>query len=192
MTIASVILAAGLSRRMGPQNKLLQSFDGRPLAWWAAQAAQQAGLGPVIIVTGHQRESVIAVLPSGPLTLAHNADFQQGMASSLACGIAAVPEEAAGAFILLADMPLIRSDHLRRMADAFRQAEGTSVIVPIHDGKRGNPVLFPKMLFPDLRGLTGDRGGKSVIAAHGDMIQEIDLADNAIWRDVDTPADFEN
>lgn len=189
--IASVILAAGLSRRMGPQNKLLQCVDGRPLVCWAVQAALAAALGPVIVVTGHERDKVVDVLPPGSVTLVHNSAFSTGMASSLAYGIAAVPEEVEGAFILLADMPLIRAGHLRQMAAAFGQAKGQRVIVPAHDGKRGNPVLFPRVLFPELASLTGDRGGKSVIAAHGDITEEIEIADNAIWRDVDTPADFE-
>jgi molybdenum cofactor cytidylyltransferase len=188
--IASIVLAAGSSRRMGSRNKLLRPFRGRPLLRWPVDAALAAALGPVVVVTGHERAPVEAALPEDGVIRAHNPDFGGGMASSLACGLRAVPQDALGALILLADMPLVAAGHLTALADAFRAAGGNAIVVPVHNGARGHPVLFPRTLFPELRAITGDRGGKAVIAAHPDLVRELACADDAILRDIDTPEDL--
>src|SRR5579884_729248 len=109
--LAAIILAAGLGTRFAGGNasttKLLAELDRKPLVRHVADAALASGARPVIVVTGHAREGVENALRELPLTFVHNADYVSGLASSVRVGIAAVPQEAAGAIILLGDMPLV-------------------------------------------------------------------------------------
>src|SRR5262249_7736818 len=105
--IAAVVLAAGRSTRMGGPNKLLAEIGGRPLVRIAAEQALASRAGPVIVVTGHQRDKVEQVLGGLSVRLVHNADYAQGLGTSLRTGIAAVPADADGAIVCLGDMPQV-------------------------------------------------------------------------------------
>ena len=185
--IAAIVLAAGLSRRMNGPNKLLHPFGDKPLVQWAVDAACSAGLGPVFVITGHEAERVGAVLPVNSVTVVHNPDFASGMASSLVAGINALPPDAEGVLIVLGDMPSLRAEHLRAVAARF---ESDKILVPVHHGMRGHPVLFGRALFADLRRLSGDTGAKSVIRIHTSDVIEVEIDDPAILFDVDTLEDF--
>lgn len=127
-----MVLAAGRSSRMGTLNKLLAPLDGKPMLCHVVEAALAAGLADVVVVTGHMREQVEAALRGLPVRFVHNPDYREGLASSLKAGVAALSRDIDGAFIILGDMPRIRADHLRRLADAFDPAAGRSIVVPVH------------------------------------------------------------
>jgi len=181
--IAAIVLAAGGGSRMGA-NKPLIEIGGQPMVVTAAEAALAAGLGPVLVVTGFGAERVEAALPPG-VAAVRNPGWALGLASSLATGIAALPLEADGAVILLADMPRIGEAELRRLIAAFRPG---AIVVPVQGGRQGNPKLFARAFFPEILALRGDHGAKAVVAAHLDQVVEIEM-DDAIFADVDTPED---
>jgi molybdenum cofactor cytidylyltransferase len=112
------------------------------------------------------------------------------MGASLARGVAAFPESIDGALICLGDMPHIRSDTIVRIASAFSRSRGQAICVPVHDGRRGHPVLFGRRFFDELCALTGDTGARSVMDAHGAAVVEVAVDDEGIFRDYDTPEDF--
>ena len=184
MRIAAVILAAGRGERMGG-GKLLAEVAGRPMVALAVEAALAAGLDPVVVVTGWQAEAVERVLPAGRVSVVRNPDFAAGMAGSLVRGVAALPADADAAMVMLADMPQVGADHLRRIAGAFT---GRGIVVPVSGGRRGNPVLFARSFFAEIAGLSGDRGARSLLAAHAGEIREV-ATDGAVLFDVDTPLD---
>jgi molybdenum cofactor cytidylyltransferase len=184
--VAAVILAAGRSRRMGGPNKLLATFDGEPLVRRVAEAALASRARPVIVVTGHMRDAVEAALAGLAVRLVHNADFAEGLSASLRTGIAAVPEDCAGALVTLADMPGITAAVLDALINAFQPREGRAIIVPTAAGKRGNPVLWARAFFPELMRLTGDAGARHLIEAHADAVHRLEVGE-AIAVDVDTP-----
>lgn len=193
--IASVILAAGSSRRMGDGNKLLRPVRGRSMIQWPVAAALAADLGPVVVVTGHDREEVMAQLSGDGIIAVHNSDYRSGMASSLARGIAAVPPQAQGALILLGDMPLIGPDILKTLAGTFRALGNGAIVIPAFGETKGHPVLFPRALFGALMEMPGgprfaDRGGKPVIDAHPGLVHVVPVQDSAVLKDVDTPRDW--
>lgn len=187
---AAVILAAGLSRRAGPTNKLLRELAGKPLLLHAVEAALASRARPVVVVLGHRAEQVAPLLAGLPVRIAINAAPQAGMAGSLAAGIAAVADGAPAAFILLGDMPHVRPATLDRLADALDAAPERSVAVPVHGGRRGNPVLWRSCHFPALMRLAGDTGGQALLAAAGDAVLEVPVEDPGILVDYDRPEDF--
>ena len=132
----AIILAAGQSRRMGA-NKLVADLDGKPIIAHVADAIDAAGLPPPIVVLGHDADPVRQALRDRSAAFVLAEDHAEGMARSLAAGIAAVPSAWDAAIICLGDMPLIPPLLLRRMAD---KASLTSIIIPTFEGRRGNPA----------------------------------------------------
>ncbi|RUV61342.1 4-diphosphocytidyl-2C-methyl-D-erythritol kinase [Mesorhizobium sp. M5C.F.Ca.IN.020.29.1.1] len=180
-----VLLAAGRSSRMGGPNKLLALFDGKPLVRRTAERALGSKASGIIVVTGHQRERVHAALSGLDVTFAGNPDFTEGLSSSLKAGIARVAGDAAGAMIMLGDMPGVSSADLDRLIDAFRKSEGQSVVRASHEGKRGNPVLLPRSLFAAIAHLEGDTGARHLVEAEGLDVVDVEIG-KAASIDVDT------
>ncbi|RWM76250.1 MAG: 4-diphosphocytidyl-2C-methyl-D-erythritol kinase [Mesorhizobium sp.] len=180
-----VLLAAGRSSRMGGPNKLLALFDGKPLVRRTAERALGSKASGTIVVTGHQRERVRTALSGLDVTFADNPDFANGLSSSLKAGIAKVAGDAAGAMIVLGDMPGVASADLDRLIDAFRKSEGRSVVRASHEGKRGNPVLLPRSLFAAIAHLEGDTGARHLVEAEGLDVVDVEIGKGASI-DVDT------
>jgi molybdenum cofactor cytidylyltransferase len=142
---------------------------------------------PVIVVTGHQRERVEAVLSGLPVTFVHNPDFADGLSTSLKAGIAAVPADVGGAVVCLGDMPQVEASLIDRLITAFDPEHGALVVVPTIDGKRGNPVVWSRRFFFDLGALEGDVGARHLIASYPEAVVEVPVADTAAFVDIDTP-----
>jgi molybdenum cofactor cytidylyltransferase len=185
--IACIVLAAGRSSRMGPRNKLLEDLGGRPIVRRTVEAALASRTRPVVVVTGYMGEAIAGALAGLDVKIVNNPDFATGMASSLKAGIAALPGGLDGTIVALGDMPEVGPAHLDRMIAAFEPKEGRSIIVPVHGGRRGNPVLWSAELFAEMSGLTGDVGARQVIAEHADSVVELDLGTRGVLVDVDTP-----
>jgi molybdenum cofactor cytidylyltransferase len=186
-SIAAVILAAGRSTRMGGPNKLLAEIGGRPLIRIAAEEALASRAGPVIVVTGHQREKVEAALQGLDVKRVHNPNFADGLSTSVKTGLAAVPEAADGAIVCLGDMPQVRAQLIDKLIGAFDPERGALVVIPTIDGKRGNPVVWSRRFFPELMALDGDVGARNMIARYAEAVAEVPLTDTAALIDVDTP-----
>lgn len=185
--IAAVVLAAGRSIRMGMANKLLADLGGTPMLRRVVETALASAARPVLVVTGHQAAEVGAALSGLDVTLVANPDYATGLASSLKAGIRAGPADCAGALVMLGDMPRVTAAHVERLIGEFAPGQGRAIVVPVHAGRQGNPVLWPARFFPELLQLDGDAGAKRMIAAHAGEVREIDLGTDAIFVDVDTP-----
>ena len=179
-------MGGGRSSRMGGPNKLLARFHGEPLVRRVAESALASEAAGVTVVIGHQAERVRAALDGLAVSFTDNPDFATGLASSLKAGIAAVPDEAAGALILLADMPGIETMDLDRLLEAFRRAGGRAVVRATHTGKRGNPVILPRAVFDEVSGIEGDTGARHVVEAGLADVVDVELGRSASL-DVDTP-----
>lgn len=183
--IGAVVLAAGRSSRMG-SNKLMIEIAGKPLVAHAVDAALEAGLAPVVVVTGHEASRVQAGLAGRTVIWAHNALYAEGMASSLQVGIRALPRETQAALICLGDMPSVTARHMADIVSAYDPSRGRNICVPVHQGQRGNPVLFGCQFFPEFNGLAGDRGARQLLAIHADQLFEVTMSDDGILADLDT------
>jgi molybdenum cofactor cytidylyltransferase len=188
---AAVILAAGRSTRMGGPNKLLATVTGRPLARIAAEAALASKARPVVVVTGHQSETIADALRDLPLQFAHNPDVADGLSTSLRVGLAALPDDIDGAVVMLADMPQVDQALIDRLMSAYDAEKGALIAVPVIDGKRGNPVLWSRRFFPELMALTGDIGARHLIGKYAEAVVDVPVTGAGALVDIDTPAALE-
>ena len=192
IAIGGVLLAAGSSRRMGEINKLLIEIDGEPLVRRAARALFDGGIMDLVVVTGHQHDEVVAALNGLEVTFAHNADFAAGQAGSVAAGITALPGAVSGALIALGDMPYIAPDLVAEMIRDHSSLgdHEARISFPVHEGRRGNPVLWGCGFFEALGKLSGDMGGRQMLSENLAAVNSIGWHDDSIHRDIDTPADL--
>ena len=189
--VAAVILAAGRSTRMGGPNKLLAELEGKKLVRIAAEQALASKASEVVVVTGHQAELVEKALAGLNVRFVRNPEFAGGLASSVKAGIAAVPDNADGAVICLGDMPLISAGLIDRLVEAFAPDRGNLIVVPVADGRRGNPVLWSRRFFKELMTLDGDIGARHLIAKHAEAVAEVPVEGQSAFLDIDTPQALE-
>ncbi len=185
--VGAIVLAAGRSTRMGGPNKLLETISGKPLVRIAADAALRSRADPVVVVTGHERAKVEAALAGLDLRLVHNPDYAQGLSTSVKAGLAALPPEAEAAIVCLGDMPQVTSALIDRLIAAYDPEQNALVVLPTFAGKRGNPVLWSRRLFPDLMALEGDVGARHLIGAYQEVVIELPVENAAAMVDIDTP-----
>jgi molybdenum cofactor cytidylyltransferase len=192
-SIAAIVLAAGSSRRMGAGNKLLLEWDGEIAVRRAVRAAQDAGIDDVIAVVAggdNQVANVLLGLHGTHIGIVENFDHTEGIASSIRTGVAAVARSHTGALVMLADMPLVAPRHLLPLLEAFAAAQHDAIVVPHFHGRRGNPVLWGRNHFSDLMMLTGDVGARGLLERHADRVIGVDMPDDAVLVDFDTPQDW--
>ena len=191
--VHAVLLAAGRSKRFGDANKLLAEVKGEPLVRRVASALLGSHAEQVVVVVGHEAAKVAAALKGLDVQRVFNADFEEGLASSLRSGIDALPAEARGAMIVLADMPGITARLVDRLIDRFEKEEGLKIVYPADaDGEQGNPVIWPRAVFPELLALEGDKGAKALLKEHADDCVAVTVKGNAPFRDIDKPGDLED
>lgn len=217
--IGAIVLAAGRSQRMQALGipKQLLPLAGRPLITYTVGAVCASIAAPVIVVLGGEAARVQAALDAWAATALTprlttgatagatattansesyqcvvNPDFAQGMASSLRVGLAALRARAPqtpGALIALADQPLATPTIFVALL-AMAQTEPEAIVAASYDGQRGHPIIFPSDLFDELALVTGDEGGRSVIARHTDRLRLVAIADPRAALDVDRPEDY--
>jgi molybdenum cofactor cytidylyltransferase len=184
---AAIVLAAGGATRYGSPKQLL-AWKGQPLVRAAAQAALAAGLSSVVVVMGAHAAEVETALQGLPVTLARNQAWTDGQASSIRRGLEACPPGIGSAVFLLADQPFVSPAVIRALADAHA-SEAAAIVAPLIGGdRRGNPVLFDRETFADLRGLRGDEGGRAIFSRHG--VHYVPWHDERLILDIDTKEDY--
>lgn len=202
--ITGIILAAGESRRFGRPKQLLD-WRGEPFVRAVAKTALEAGLSPVIVVTGAYSGEVASALNDLPVQVIQNPKWKSGQASSIRAGLGPHPplrgalpqnqrylgragEGAGGAIFLLADQPQVTPAILHALAEEHA-ATLAPIIAPMVLDQRANPVLFDRVTFPDLLTLEGDMGGRGIFSKH--KVSYLPWHDNALLLDVDTPEHYQ-
>ena len=187
-TVGGVLLAAGLGTRFEGGNKLLAEIDGRPVVRRAASTLAGTPLDGIVAVLGHEAEAVKTALEGLDLTTRHNEDYTRGQSTSVAVGVAAARERGWDAAVFaLGDMPFVDPGTVDRLLAAYADGTG-SVLAPAHEGTRGNPVLFDSRRFEALADVTGDRGGRDIVADVGTLVA---VDDPGVRRDVDRRRDLD-
>ena len=191
--LVGIVLAAGQSSRMGPNNKLLVEFAGKPLVRHVTEVMLDAGLDDITVVIGHQADQVAAALAGLPIHLLFNADFAAGQGHSVAAGVGALDGAVTDVLIALGDMPLISAEMVQNLVASHLACEDHQrrITLPSHDGKRGNPVIWGGAFFPELKHLCGDAGGRQVLENHLAAYNPVEISSSAMLRDIDTPADLQ-
>ncbi|MET0272004.1 MAG: nucleotidyltransferase family protein [Phenylobacterium sp.] len=185
----AVVLAAGSGVRFGG-GKLLTAYRAGVLLDAALGAAFAAPVRAVTVVTGADSAAVTdAALTFDPtVQIVHAHDHAEGMGASLRAGIASLPDDTTGVFVFLGDMPRVPIEVLKPLAEAV--AAGAPAAAPVWQGRRGNPVVLARELFPALLDLTGDTGARAVLQGLGERLALIEAPDDGVLFDVDEPGDL--
>lgn len=171
------------------QPKLLLELEGKPLIRRAVEQAQTARVHEVVVVVGPNRAEMERALAGAPARLVDNPDHLSGMASSLRAGLVALSPRVEAAVVGLADQPFQHAGIINRLIETYR-ATGRPIVVPLYAGRRGNPVLFDRSLFPELAAQRGDQGGREVIAADPARVEAVAFDSEQLQRDLDTWDDY--
>jgi len=188
MRIRVILLAAGAASRFG-RPKLLEDLDGRPLLQHALESARDAGVGPVLLVTGHDADAVQQAAAGCVDDVVFNPAHADGMGTSIACAIRACRNEADAVLVLLADQPRVSGEHLRGLAETWSGA-ADEIVATAFAETLGPPVLFGSGTFDVLADLRGDRGAKSLL--HDDRFRVCTIDCDAAAIDIDTESDLDS
>lgn len=190
MPVAAIIVAAGKSSRFG-QPKQLVLFEGEPLLQRAIRCAQEAGASPIFVVLGAHRERVENAIDFGASAIVVNDDWEEGLASSIRCGVKATEMDAvdaAGLLLMTCDQPRVTVEHVRRMIERFEARSEPILIASTYAGVRGIPAIFPLEAEGDLLALRGDTGARALL--HHPPWRLISLPLEGGEIDIDTPDDL--
>jgi len=186
--IAAVVLAAGLSRRMG-QAKLLMPVGGRAIVRYVVESVLAGGVDLVWVVTGPDVEPIAAALSGLEVQITVNPAPEDGQAGSLRAGIAALPASVDAVLVALGDQPSLAPSIIPALL-AARRTTPKLIVAPRYRDGQGNPVLFKREIFPELLRLTGDQGARPIIQKEPARVEWVEL-DLPMPPDVDTPDDYE-
>ena len=185
---AGIILAAGASTRFGAPKQLLD-WKGKPFVRRVAETALQAGLWPVVVVTGYHSADVESALIGLPVNIVRNPEYQQGQSTSIRAGVQSLSGKVGAAVFLLADQPQIPVDVIRALVESHGQNMQAILAPLVLEERRANPVLFDRDTFPDLMQLTGDVGGRGIFDKH--RVEYLPWHDDVLLFDVDKPEDYQ-
>ena len=185
--VAGVILAGGSATRYREPKQLLP-WRGEPIIRHVVRAAMSAGLDSVIVVAGAYTTEIRRAMSDMNVQIVHNADWEAGQSTSLQAGMRLLPMETGSVIFLLADQPLVTTSLINALVESHAESLAP-IVAPLVDGQRGNPVLFDKETFPELRELHGDTGGRSLFSRYQTLW--VPWHDPNLLLDVDTPEDYQ-
>lgn len=188
-SIGAVILAAGMSSRMGEPKQLLR-LGGKTLLEQVLDNALRVALDEIVVVLGAAAESVRQQIDLSKVKVVINGSYQQGMGTSLGAGLAALDPAINAALILLADQPFVRPATLNRICEEYRRSH-PQIVIPLYSGFRGNPVLLDQSVFPEVIALGGDVGCRAIFGNHLEGIVKLPVDDVGILLDIDNKADLD-
>ncbi len=187
--IGAVILAAGMSSRMGEAKQLLRLGENTVLGQ-VLENVRSSLVYEVVLVLGHAAEKIKERISTENLTVVNNDSYQQGMGTSLRAGLAALSPAVDAALIVLADQPFIRPQTLDLLMDQYKRSSA-QIVIPTYKGFRGNPVLLDRSVFPEVMALTGDIGCRAIFGNHLEGIVKQPVEDIGILLDLDSKEDFD-
>lgn len=183
---AAIILAAGLSRRMGAINKLLIPIEGIPMIRRVVEIYLGICDGEVSVVTGYQRTDVEAALHGLNVRFVFNPDFEQGQKTSVGAGLSA-SAPAQDTFIGLGDQPFLTAKHLGWLLAQHRTNKSSKITVPVQNKIRGNPLIIPFDLRARLLADHHNPGCHKFTRENPDFVNLAATQTVAFFHDIDTP-----
>jgi molybdenum cofactor cytidylyltransferase len=186
-SIHVLVLAAGASTRLG-QPKQLVRLDGRPLLHTMVTHAVAVAGHAVTVVLGAHAQEMAMLLKHSPASVIINRQWEEGLAASIRCGVAALPPACDAVLIMLADQVGLTGDDLKRLMSAWKGQDGV-IAAGLYSGGVGVPAIFPRWCFPELMALRGDRGARTLLLRHTDRLTRVPMPNAA--HDLDTPQQLE-
>ncbi len=200
LKLGAVILAAGLSKRYGTDNKLLAIVDGQPIIESVLKTVVTCQFDRVVVVVQSTDDAVGEIVKKRfPVTIAVNSQPSAGMGKSLAIGAGAIVGAGAiqgsdlkGIAIFPGDVPFIQPATINKLVEQFAKSGCAKIIRPMVGDQPGHPVLFPGNLIEELCQLTGDVGGRILIDRHPHLVKRVQVQDRGAVLDVDWPVDLDS
>ena len=190
--VGVVVLAAGRSTRMGEAKQLLRLGESIVLSK-TLENVRAAGVDEVVLVLGFSAQTIrqqLSISAIDSLKVVVNQAYERGMASSLREGLSALDPQTGAALVVLADQPFIRPETIDRIIDRYCRSNA-QIVIPLHKGFRGNPVLLDRSVFPEVMALDGDVGCRAIFGSHLEGIVKFEVDDVGILLDIDNPDDYE-
>lgn len=187
--ISAIVLAAGESKRMGRTKQLL-SFGSSTILEHVVKSLLRPQIGEVILVLGHEWGHIKAHFEGVPIKVALNPDYQQGLSTSIACGVRNASPQSRAYLIVLGDQPLVPSYVVDHLISGYKGA-GKGIVVPSFEGMAGHPVIFDLKYREALLCLAGDTGGKAIIAAHAEDVLRVEVDTSSVIYDIDSWEDYQ-
>lgn len=188
--VAALILAAGLSSRMGSPKPLLPWGD-KTIIEHIIATLHTAGMTTIYGVTGHAADQIAPLVIKLNARVVHNNDYAKfDLTSSLKVGLRALPAESQAVLVCLTDQPLLLPQTIMTLITTWR-ASRAAIVAPTYRGQRGHPVLFSRSMWPELLGLADTDMPRTVLHRHADSVQYLAVEDAGIVIDIDTPDDYQ-
>jgi molybdenum cofactor cytidylyltransferase len=192
-TIVAIVPAAGLSRRMG-QCKQLLPFAGTTVIGHIVDKLLRSRVDEVRVVGGHQADRLREALASRNVRIIVNPDYEHSdMLASIRCGLADLPRECRAVLVALADQPAIRAELIDALIDALIDrfaSVGRGIVVPVHAGRRGHPLLLAASYRDEIMTGHDQVGLRGLLAAHASDVLELPVPESLALSDMDYPEDY--
>jgi molybdenum cofactor cytidylyltransferase len=186
--IWSIILAAGESKRMGFPKMLLE-FNGKTMIENVIEHVAESDTDGILVVLGAGIDDLVDLVRKFDVTYCYNENYREGMLASVQCGFRNLPADAEAVMVFQGDQPFIASSVIDSVIKAYRSS-GNGIIIPVHNGKRGHPLLLDGRYRAEIDNLDPNMGLRSISILHSDDVLEIETGDPGILRDFDTPEDY--
>jgi molybdenum cofactor cytidylyltransferase len=173
---------------MGLQ-KLLLPFAGKTVITHIVDQLLAGAIDNMYVVVGHEPDRITEQLSDRPVTIVTNPNYDQGMLSSVRCGFEALPPDCDGSLVALGDQPGITSKLVDDMVRSFNKTD-KGILVPVHDGKRGHPILVAKKYKEEILTCHDDIGLRGLLHCHPDDIFELNVSSSSVLDDMDYPEDY--
>jgi len=189
LRVSAIVLAAGISTRMGAIKQLLR-IGSKTLLENVLSNLLRAQVSDIIVVLGSSAEEIRQQVPLGNVRVVMNEAYRDGMGTSLRTGLSAIDPGTDAALVVLADQPFVQPGTIDHLIEQYRLRR-PQIAIPMYQGFRGNPVLLDRSVFPELMSLTGDIGCRAIFGAHAESILKVPVEDIGVLLDVDTKADLD-
>ena len=187
------ILAAGMSKRMGNENKLLKKINNNTILNQTLKNHIESKINNINLILGHQKNIVLEYVDQNKVFIIENNNFKSGMLSSILKIDENISDDTKGVLISLADMPLVTSEDINKLINIFNENNQKIICIPEYKGKLGNPILLPKEIYKDLiknkSKLSNDKGLKKLILDKKYDYIRVSLSEG-VTKDFDTIEDF--
>ena len=191
--ISAILLAAGQSKRMINENKLVKKYKNIPLIKYAVDNVLNSSIDELIIVLGYQKEVIEKIIDENKkIKFINNPNFESGIASSIKIGLDNLSKQTEAFFICLGDMPNVDKEIYNQLINLSFSNKDKEIFVPYYQERQANPILFSKKMKGKIQQIEGDSGAKKVIVDNEKKVFKLSIQDEGVVTDFNNVTDFES
>ena len=191
-SVSAIMLAGGLSQRMGKANKLHLDIDGVPILRRSLEILLNANLGEIVVVLGHEHRATSQLIEDLSVRTVYNADYSSGQMTSVHCGLTALEQDCNGVMVALGDQPALTVSDINFLIDEYSSRGKAEVIIPSYQGNRGNPIIISEKSRNDISAGKRKLGCRRFIEDNPELVKMIEMDNPAVIIDLDTPQEFQD